>query len=91
MAGLTFDKGKVGMSAVTSKIGIIWSVIFPTLPRPACCLLECHQRKSNPNDVFAHRTKAFSNSADFKRIDSHARPPMVLRGVNCIAVGWLLN
>ena len=39
---------------------LLCSADFPILPRPDCCRLECHQRRSNPNDVLANKTRAFS-------------------------------
>src|ERR1035441_327504 len=77
-----------GLSAVTSRIGRLCNVDLPILPLPGCCLFACHQYSKMPMDVFAHRTNAFSCSVDESRIDNYARPPMVLRGVNCIPVDW---
>src|SRR5260370_36809626 len=80
-----------GFRAVTSMRGMLCYAVFPTLPLPDCCLLECHHRKSIPSDVFAHTTMAFSCSADTNLIDCHARPPIVLREVNCIPVDCTLE
>ncbi len=81
----------LGFNAVTSSTGRVCKADLPKLPRPDCCLFECHHRNSIPRDVLAHTTRAFSCSAEDRQIDNHARPPIVLRGVNCIPVDWLLN
>ena len=61
------------------------------LPRPDCCRFAWCQCRRKPSEVLAQSTRAFSCLTVASWIEIHARPPMVLFGVNCIPVDWLLN
>ncbi len=61
------------------------------LPLPECSLFALYQCSRSPSKLSPQSTSAFSRSTDASLIDFHARPPIVRRVVNCMAVDWLLN